>query len=190
LFVNIKDVKNLHFSNCEGCTESCCSAPKVSLAPLILDDFEEVYKNFAIQFGYINHELKALFVINSGEGSCKYLEDNKCSIYDSRPPTCKMFPISPFYEEFYINTSCQAVNVHNGEWLCSEGEFSDSFFHKRVENFVEKLDNTKDFLFSIEDDLIPSIEVKGIQLYNYSGTIKNSYIDMHKSSILHLEGDL
>jgi len=102
MFVNIKDIGKTYFSSCDNCVRDCCSAPMVMLAPLILDDFQYVYKNFPIQFAYINNELKALMIINKGEGSCKYYKNNRCTIYNERPPACRMYPVSPYFDEFFI----------------------------------------------------------------------------------------
>jgi hypothetical protein len=155
----------------------------------VLDDFEEVYKNFAIQFAYIKDELKAQIVINKGNGSCGYLVNNQCSIYDERPPACKMYPISPYYEDFYIDVACPAItdDADKGEWICSNEGFNSKFYHKRVDNFLYKLEDTMKFLTIIKDDLEPSIVVQGIQLYNYTGKLDNEHIKMYKESLKHLD---
>jgi len=188
VFVNIKDVGKTYFSSCDNCENNCCSAPMVVFAPLVLDDFQYVYKNFPIQFAYINKELKALMLINKGEGSCKYYKDNKCQIYEERPPACKMFPISPFLNDFYISSKCQALSSDEskGKLICDEKSVNDDFLHPRVNNFVEKLENTTKFLDTIKDDLVKSIKVSGTQLYNYDGQSDNLYIDMYKNSLVHL----
>jgi Fe-S-cluster containining protein len=189
LFVNLKTIDNLYFSNCDNCTESCCSAPKVSIAPLILEDFKEVYKNFAIQFAYINDEFKAQMIINIGDGNCKYLVDNRCIIYNDRAPVCHMYPMSPYYQDFYIDTACPAITTDSskGEWICNSEGFSSNFYHKRVENFLQKLGDTKRFLNLIEDDIEPSVMIQGIQLYRYVGALKNEYIDMYNESLKHMD---
>eukprot|EP01029_Cantina_marsupialis_P018837 TRINITY_DN435_c0_g1_i1.p1 TRINITY_DN435_c0_g1~~TRINITY_DN435_c0_g1_i1.p1 ORF type:complete len:122 (+),score=1.66 TRINITY_DN435_c0_g1_i1:35-367(+) len=104
MFVDIKKIDTQYFSTCENCKTDCCSFPKVSLAPLILEDFEYVYEKFLIQFAYINKELRVLMVINRGEGSCAYFKDSMCSIYEKRPPACRMFPISPYFKEISKKT--------------------------------------------------------------------------------------
>jgi Fe-S-cluster containining protein len=189
MFVNIKDVNTVYYDSCEGCQYNCCSYPRVLIAPLILDDFIEAYKNFAIMFCYIDYELKAQMVINQGE-SCKYLVDYKCTIYEERPPVCRMFPISPYFDEFFINTTCTALTTdesNSGVWICKDGKFNDVFYHKRVENFVEKLNKTKEFLRSIEYDLKKVKTIKGIDFYVYDGkNLDNEYIKLHLESQKHL----
>ncbi|PUE64837.1 YkgJ family cysteine cluster protein [Arcobacter lacus] len=171
MFVNIKEVGKTYFSSCDNCIKDCCSAPMVTLAPLVIDDFEYVYKRFLIQFAFINDELKVLMVINRGKGSCIYYENKKCIIYDERPPACKMYPISPYFDEFYISSDCSALssNENFGELIRDTKNVNDEFLHPRVNNFVKKLESTKKFLEKIEKDLISSIKVTGIQLFNYGG---------------------
>ena len=188
MFVNIKDVGETYFSSCENCQNDCCSAPLVSLAPLILEDIEYAYKNFLIQFAYINNELRLLMVINRGEGSCKYFIDRRCSIYEERPPACRMFPISPYFDQFFISSDCSALssNKDSGELICDEENISPNFYHPRVENFIEKLDRTREFLNKVENDLEPTITVAGVKLYKYVGDLDDDYIKMHKESLIHL----
>lgn len=189
MFVNIEDVGETYFNSCDNCLKNCCSAPMVIFTPLVLDDFEFVYKNFLIQFAYINKELRVLMVINRGEGSCKYYIENRCQIYNERPPACRMFPISPYFDKFYISSDCSALssNKNLGELICDTKSISDKFYHPRVENFISKLEKTKEFLKIIEDDLIPSIKISGIQLFNYTGEIEdNKFIKMYKKSLIHL----
>lgn len=187
MFVNIKETGKVYFSSCENCLDNCCSAPMVMLAPLVLDDFLYVYKKFLIQFAYINNELKAVMVINKGIGSCSYYKNNRCEIYEERPPACKMFPISPYFNEFYIYGKCSALSLseEHGEFICDSENINDNFLHPRVENFVKKLENTKKFLSEIENDLTPSIKILNIQLFNYNGSlVDNSYLKMYKESLL------
>jgi Fe-S-cluster containining protein len=180
-----KDIKTLdkkiYFSNCENCT-ACCDGTRFSLAPLILDDFELVYQYFPILFGYIDGNLKALIVMQDNQ-KCKYLENGKCSIYDSRPPACQMYPFSPLYEDIFIDSECKAINEECCTTITQNGFFSSEFYHKRVDNFVQKLDNTAEFLDNIKDDLIYHQTVSGIELYKYDGLISNNYIDFHKISL-------
>lgn len=188
MFVNIKDIGKTYFSSCDNCVRDCCSAPMVMLAPLILDDFQYVYKNFPIQFAYINNELKALMIINKGEGSCKYYKNNRCTIYNERPPACRMYPVSPYFDEFFISGDCSALSFDEklGELICDGKSISDRFFHSRAINFVTKLQSTKQFLEKIKNDLIPSITIVGIQLFSYSGNIEDEYIKMYKESLVHI----
>lgn len=189
MFTNIKDAGKMYFSSCDNCLKDCCSAPMVMLAPLIMEDFQYVYKKFLIQFAYIGDELKALMIINKGEGSCSYYVDNRCTIYKDRPPACRMYPISPYYDEFYISNDCSALTFDEklGELICDSEGISDKFFHPRADNFVKKLQFTREFLEKIKNDLTPTIKIFGIQLFNYVGDMDNEYIRMYKESLKYLD---
>lgn len=176
MFENIKNV-NLNFSNCDNCPKTCC---KNILIPLILDDFKSVYKNFPIIFAYMNDELRVLILL--GNNWCRYLKEDGCSIYQNRPPSCKIYPISPFFEDFYVDISCEAVGVE-GEFLCSSSGFNSNFYHHRLENFVEKYSKTVKFLKSIENDIVEMGDIENIKIYKYGGENRDSYIQMHLESL-------
>ena len=185
MYKDIKGLeKELYFSSCENCT-ACCDGSRFSLAPLIIDDFEDVYEYFPILFGYIDGNLKALIIMQDNQ-KCAYLENGKCSIYEARPPACKMYPLSPLYEKIYIDSECKAINDECCSTITQNGFFSSSFYHKRVENFVDKLENTNKFLDSIKDDLDFRLSVSGIELFKYSGDMQDKYIDLHKKSLAKL----
>lgn len=178
MFKNIKEV-NLNFNSCDNCPKTCC---KNILIPLILEDFELVYKNFPIIFAYISNELRVLILLGNDGDKCRYLSESGCTIYEERPPSCKMYPISPFFEDFYVDTACEAVG-ESGEFLCSKDGFNKSFYHPRVESFTDKYFQTQKFLLSIENDIEKIGEVKGVEIYKYSGGSQNKYINMHKTSL-------
>ncbi len=187
MFEFVKEDDNLFFGNCSGCLESCCKPPKVSMAPLILDDFKEVYEHFAIVFGYLANELRALIILNDGINPCKYLINETCSIYSQRSPACKIYPLSPFYSRVCVDTSCKAVNSFSGEILYHKNlGFSKKFYHTRFINFEEKLNQTSKFLANIEPDLTPlNISIKDIELF-YIKKGGNIYLQQHQLSLKHL----
>lgn len=37
--------------------------------------------------------------LHNGDGICKYLKDNRCSIYENRPLLCR---VDECYEEFFV----------------------------------------------------------------------------------------
>jgi len=179
MFVNIENLENLKFNNCENCSK-CCEG-KFFLAPLILEDFKEVYKKFEIYFVKIEESIKAVMVL-SEEGKCKYLENGKCLIYDDRPPACKIYPYSPYFDEVRLDISCDGVGLSGEELILNKNEFKNSpFFHKRFENFVEKLSKTEKFLNQYKDKLKYKKEIKGVKLYEIVDN--NEYIKMHQTSI-------
>jgi len=188
MFVPVKDVGDVYFTGCTTCTNRCCEGGKFSLAPLILEDFERVYKNFEIFFGYIDGNLKALMVLNRGRtdagkiDTCEYLENGICTIYENRPPACKLYPLSPYYDEIYVDSSCEAVS-REGEFLVSPEKINPNFKDIRLENFSSKLQETLLWLDLIKDDLEEVDEVMGIKLLKYIGKIDDRFMSMHLNSI-------
>jgi hypothetical protein len=181
MFVNISEV-NFKFSNCNDCKNSCCNQ-KFALAPLILDDFEEVYQNFPLLFGYFDEDLKAVIPLCDGTRKCVYLDDNgMCGIYDSRPPSCQMYPISPYYDEIYVDNSCDAVG-EVGEFLCSDKSINKKFYHKRLDNFLPKYQKSLKFFNSLKSNLERLGEISGIELFKIKNFDENVYLNMHKDSI-------
>lgn len=180
MFVNIEKLSNLKFNNCENCNK-CCE-DKFLLAPLILDDFEEVYENFEIYFTKIEDSIKAVMLLTDGE-KCKYLKDNKCLIYDKRPPACRIYPYSPYFDEIRLDISCDSVGLKGEELILNKSDFKKSkFFHKRFENIKEKVIETEKLLEQYRDKLFYKKELKGIKLYVIEDD--NRYIQMHKKSII------
>lgn len=188
-FVNIKD-NNLFFSGCSTCEGNCCNGAKgFSLSPLILEDFEEVYKNFAIVFSVANNELKAFVVLNNGKGHCKYYINNQCSIYEQRTPACKLYPISPYFDEILIDTECPSINHEYGESISHNGNLNTKFYTERLTNFHEKLKKTTQFYATLDD--INAFKLLGyiseMPLFTYTKQIENKYIEMHQQSLVHLD---
>ena len=182
MFKNIKEV-NLNFNGCQSCPDTCCKDKL--LIPLVLEDFEFVYENFPIVFAYLNDKLRVFILLSNDGKGCRYLGEKGCGIYEKRPPSCKIYPLSPFFEEFYVDTSCEAVG-ENGEFLCSNKGFNQKFYHSRLENFKDKYTKTEKFLFSIDNNIKKIGNIKEIGIYKYSGEVESEYIKMHNSSLKYL----
>jgi Fe-S-cluster containining protein len=184
MFKNIVEAGELFFNDCSSCENNCCATGRISLAPLVINDFEEVYEYFPILFGEIDNTLKAFMMINDGASDCRYLQDGKCTIYDSRPPACKMYPISPFYGDVYVDVDCHAVG-DKGDFLCSSDNVSTTFYHKRLVDFPTKLAFTDNFLktISLKLEFVTKIKNTDIELFKYVGNAKNQHIEMHLKSL-------
>lgn len=188
-FVNIKK-NNLFFNGCATCDGNCCNGARgFALSPLILEDFEEVYKNFTITFALNDRKLRAYVILNNGKDHCKYYINNQCSIYEERTPACKLYPVSPYFENILIDTECPSINTEYGEPICSEGKLNDTFYTDRLTDFNEKLKESFDFYDSIHN--INNFkflgDILGMQLLKYVGPSDNKYIKMHKESLIHYE---
>ncbi len=187
-FVNIHD-HDIYFQGCSRCEGFCCQGKNgFMMAPLILDDFEEVFEHFPIVFAFHESHLNVFMLINDGQSACRYLSANGCSIYDHRPPACKLYPISPYYEHILVDTSCPSVNFSHGTKLCRQGKLHQAFQTRRLENFVAKRAATQAFLRTLDcqRDLSLLGEVSGIQLYAYAGTSAHRCMAMHRHSLQYL----
>ncbi|WP_263834054.1 YkgJ family cysteine cluster protein [Sulfurospirillum oryzae] len=186
-FVNIKS-HNFHFHGCSTCEGHCCNGAKgFAASPLILEDFEEVYKNFPILFSVTEQKLMAYVLLNDGKNYCRYYVNQQCSIYLQRPPACKLYPVSPYFEQLFIDTACPSVNQDSGYSLCHDGQLNSAFATKRLENFVEKLEETHAFFESINalEDFEHVGNLSGIPLFRYIKPSDNKYIKMHLESLKH-----
>lgn len=188
-FVNIKQ-NDLLFNGCSSCEGNCCNGAKgFSLSSLILEDFEEVYENFAIAFTIKERKLIACVLLNNGTDYCKYYKDNQCSIYEQRTPACKLYPISPYLDEVLVDTQCPSINKEVGKIVSQNGKLSDDFYTQRLENFHEKLLKTNQFYDSIFDmnNFALMGQISGLPLLHYNKPSDNKYIQMHLKSLKHYE---
>jgi Fe-S-cluster containining protein len=149
----------------------------------VLDDFKFVHEYFPIVFAYINKELRVLILLSDGE-KCRYLKDGICSIYENRPPSCKMYPISPFFGYLLLDYSCPCVG-DMGTFLIRNGEVGESNYHERVDDFEEKLAATSEFLVHAEPNLKNIGSFKDIQLFVLGGDLDEyaEFVDMHRRSL-------
>ena len=194
MYKPISEVGELKFNSCEGCAHNCCTPQGgFSLAPLILEDFIEVYERFPIVFAYVNQVFKCVIILNNGEKDCIYFDDKKrlCTIYENRPPACNMYPISPLFDDICVDTSCHAVG-DIGDFLCNKDGFSNSFYHKRVEGFYPKLRNTQKFLNQIRYTTTQVKTIVGIDLFKLADDAEydeefQPFVDMHAKSLQFLD---
>lgn len=190
-FVNIKQ-HNLRFQGCSACAGQCCNGTKgFAAAPLILEDFNEVYQRFPILFSIKEQKLVAYMLLNDGKSYCQYYDQNahQCSIYEQRPPACKLYPVSPYFEHVFVDTTCLGVaqSWESGEILCQDGVLNTAFATKRLDNFVAKREETNAFLESINaiGDFEYIGNLLGIPLYKYAKPSDNVYLKMHAASLRH-----
>ena len=175
MFVDIRHLELLKFKGCKECTE-CCKKP---LAPLILEDFKIIYNYFPILIAKLDY-LRPVMLL-SNEISCPYLNNGKCTIYENRPPACKIYPYSPWYDKILLDLSCSGVGCE-GEYLpLNKKEFyNSSFYEERFENIKEKLNKTKKWLS--KKDLIKIGSIKNIEIYK-TDSINDEYDRMHQNSL-------
>lgn len=188
MYINIEQAQGLNFSSCDTCTKSCCDGGRFILAPLVLDDFELVFQKFLIAFARIDDKLRVVMLISNRKKPCIYYKDNKCSIYEERPPACVMYPITPYFNDVFIDTDCDAVGDIGFELRQDKDELLDKvhpdFYHKRLENFSTKLGATQGFLDSLQECFEPLFDVEGITLMSYVGKDENTFLKMHRASLV------
>jgi Fe-S-cluster containining protein len=180
--------KSFAFSSCEGCPARCCDGREGTVfSQLILDDFEAVSKNFPIlfTFGDLGY-LKAVILFSDGKSFCPYIKDHKCTIYDERPSICRVYPLSPNVDDkVYIDDSCPAVSVNNGEKIVDTGEVTKNFSYPTLNNYQDKYLETHLELEKINDikDFEIVANINNIAFYKYIGNIHSKYISHHISSL-------
>ncbi|MEF3190997.1 MAG: YkgJ family cysteine cluster protein [Campylobacterales bacterium] len=167
------------FSSCGSC-RSCCGE-KFFAAPLILNDFSAVASYFPIFFAHIK-EWRAVIPLGSQTGMCPYLDHNGCTIYDKRPPACRLYPLSPFNDQLAIDRSCPAVD-EPGIFLY-DGQVSPLFYHERLQNFNDKLIATRAWLSERVDRFVPFTQLRSLEFYCLEGA-KDEFEELHLNSLAH-----
>ena len=161
--IEVEKAPPLYFKGCGDCVQ-CCEG-KFFLAPLVLEDFEKVKEHFEIRAIRLE-EVVPVMLLTDGEHSCKYLKNGKCSIYDSRPPACKIYPFSPYFDKLLIDLECEAVGNIGEKLPTNYNEFTNSpFFEERFNNFVKKREKTIEYMKTKE--LFYDRTIQGIDLYSF-----------------------
>ena len=156
---NITKLPPLYFSGCGECSK-CCEG-KFFLAPLILDDFDKVQPFFEIR-AVIFDEIIPVMLLTDGNNPCEYLNNGKCEIYQNRPPACRIYPFSPYYDDIFIDLSCDSVGIFGEKLPTNFEELKTSpFFDERMNNFQKKRKKTIEFMK--KQKLIFDKEINGIK---------------------------
>lgn len=157
------------------------------MAPLILEDFQYVYKNFLIAFAVFEGRVKAVMLLSNQLRPCLYYKEGRCSIYETRPPACRMYPYTPYFDDVFIDTTCDAVGSEGFPMFDPDTSRSapipEAFYDKRFEEFSDKLADTDIFLDKLGFEFRPILEIGGVKLLEYLGEQQNSFIQMHKASL-------
>ena len=187
MYLNLEEATHLKFSNCQGCQQSCCDGSRFILAPIVLDDFQYIYKKFLITFAVIDGRLRMVMILSNGFSPCLYYKEGACTIYDERPPACVLYPYTPYDDEVLIDTTCDAIGEIGSEVNVGGTKLLDqvdpSFYHPRLEGFSQKLDESEAFLESLNWEFRPILQLGDIMLQAYTGNQQNSFIQMHKASL-------
>lgn len=179
--------KKFTFSSCEICDAKCCDGIRGStFSQLILEDFELISKNFPIAFllGDLGY-LKPVVLLTNGKAYCKYIKDNKCTIYEQRPNVCRVYPLSPHLtNEVYIDTLCPAVN--DSERIIVENNVvSDGFKNSVFENYQDKYIKMHRHFdkFNKKQNLQVLIRIGKEVFYKFKEDLNDEYIKLHINSL-------
>lgn len=186
-YVSIATIDRLYFSGCAGCTTSCCNGSRFAFLPLILDDFAEVYHHFPIVFAQLDGQWRALILLSGENGQCRYYHNGVCHLYDNRPPGCRLYPITPFYDDVLVDLSCPAVTPQGTTLLASTDTIDTSFYHHRLDHFESKRRRTFDYIAQLEGSFSPIGEEKGVIYCRYDGARNDPFIQMHFDSLSRIE---
>jgi Fe-S-cluster containining protein len=189
-FENIKG-KSFCFSDCSICDARCCDGRRGSVhAPILLDDFADVYQHFPIVFTFGERGiLWANILLNDGTGYCRFVKDNRCTIHEKRPSICRFYPLSPHLEnQIFIDKRCPAVQETGGTPIVDNGKVTPPFQHPLMTDYHTKLVETLKFLIQLNkpDDFELILKINGIAYHSYIGTADNDYIKMHLTSLKNL----
>ncbi len=181
MYADINHLKLIKFNGCDGCTECCKSK---LMAPLILEDFEKVYKYFPILIAKLDTYKPVMLLSN--KTSCPYLKEDKCSIYENRPPACKIYPYSPWYDSILLDLSCKGIGIEGFPLPTSKEDFVKSnFYEERFENITDKLENTLKWTKTLK--LEHYAKIQNINLYKIKPANKDKYFHMYENSLIHLK---
>ncbi len=201
-FVNISEGDRL-FGGCDSCGGKCCDGVNgFCAAPLVLEDFAQVYERFPILFS-LEDSIKALVVLNNGLGYCPYYRHSRCSIYEHRTPACKLYPISPYFDEILVDTACPAVFSADAREslplsdrsardfressmikICTKGQLEPHFFTKRLEGFLQKRLEMEQFCARLNKEAFECVGiVRGMRLYRYMKQSDDPYLRLHQESL-------
>lgn len=182
---------DIYFSSCDTCEAICCDGKHGSIyAQILIDEFEKVSKYFPILFIYgdLNY-LKPVILLSDGRNHCPYINNFKCTIYNQRPEVCKTYPLSANIDNFiYVDSSCPAV-TNSGINLYVNKKISPNFDSFIFEDYQDKYIKTHFEMekFNKKENFKYLFSIKGVRFYKFSNSSTNDYINIHLSSLKHLQ---
>ncbi len=192
-FINTKLNPFFTFSSCDICESKCCDGRNGTVfSQLLLEDFELVSKRFPIVFllGDLGF-LKPVILLTNGKSYCRYLKDSKCSIYETRPSICRVYPLSPHLtNDIFIDTLCPAVN-EKGNILINNGIITQKSFNNEIfDNYKDKYINMHLHFenYNNKENLEVLIEIAGDTFYKFKEDFNDKYLKIHQSSLKNFDG--
>lgn len=105
--------------NCKDCNNSCCITkdPQLNIADVNrINDHESIILSDGV------------FRIKKVDGACAFFKNDKCSIYNKRPLSCKMYPYNPI---FHQGRKSYTINIE-ADKTCKEITLGHSFNVKPI----------------------------------------------------------
>lgn len=180
------------FSSCEGCPARCCDGREGSIySELLLEEFENVSKNFPILFTFGDLGfLKANILLSNGKNFCPYITDHKCTIYESRPNVCRNYPLSPTIEnKIFIDDSCPAVNQAFGKVIVQNTQVKKEFDNPSLYDYQERFLETYHYLekYNQKGYFEEIITINQVIFYRIKEDFNDPYLKHHIKSLDHVD---
>ncbi len=160
--------------SCDGCKNSCCISKKPALSRADILRINKKVNNIedAVVFNpYIEgrkvkglRDFEGVLTLRNKGMACIFYKDEKCSIYNSRPTSCRLYPYNPIFREhgkgkysfdITVDKQCKANNDLKFnkaialQWRKERKEYDILAFEwnrgkeRRLTKFVEALINGK-----------------------------------------------
>lgn len=105
----LNDMVRADCNDCKGCS-ACCRGmgSSILLDPLDIKElkekckmtFEELVSHGYIELNVVESMILPNLKMNADTEACSFLDDKgRCSIHESRPGICRIFPLGRYYEE-------------------------------------------------------------------------------------------
>lgn len=191
-FKNINDF-SYSFSSCECCNAACCDGSKnILYAQIILEDFKLVSKNFPILFifGELGYA-KPVVLLTNGKDFCKYIKNNRCTIYESRPSICRVYPLSANIDnQVYIDQSCPALSMSDKKPV-DNTKILKEFDNPILDNYQDKYINTHNQFdqYNQKENFNLVFTINGVKLFKFNKDFDDEYVKLHLKSLKHLESE-
>lgn len=152
LEIDFSEVEGLTYRCLDGCALCCLCQPE------LLPKEEAEFRNRpdlaeAIADKHISPDVRGVGLkLKGGHGSCHFLDEKRCRIYERRPHFCRMFPVNIFLGwkvQVNVNMSCRGIGMpgqrlrglaeeslgdYSSAWLAAELVTAKNVFASFVKN--------------------------------------------------------
>jgi predicted RNA methylase/Fe-S-cluster containining protein len=140
----LEKIEKSNFLTCIRCNKKavCCK----TVPPMIFDFEREQFKKDVFVEKFDN---KKIYLLKKIGKSCKFLQNNRCQTYDSRPFNCRMFPLDlknikgSLY--WIVWEYCSVPKNFNSEIDRLEKDFLSKVKRKEIEMYVKYTSQAEEF---------------------------------------------